>query len=266
MLAAFDELVDALSSPAVFEFAKLDAGKAASAFGRPKWVASAQYRALGDARFGAFYRQARAKATAANAADSHIGAFAYATAAPTRRFRDVQASGSAYYEGQTIAVDKSRNFYEGDIEIEVRFESGKVSGLVTNLATTADGEPWSHGFGGDVERIFLPEANLRGRTATWRSAGEEARVSYRSSAGAERDASVEKSEFEGTLLGSGDAAGGQAVGAWKIGDGLLAGGFGADRGPDRPTRVSPLVDDVTTLATKVSAMIREPFAKFRKEG
>ena len=273
VVAAFDEVVDALSSEEafiaataadsdnVFDAAELSAANAAKAYARVEWEATAVLGQLGDTRFGAAVRGNRNHAEqGAATATEQTQAFAYATIEGTRRASDVQLSGSAYYEGVTHAVDKANtpNLYVGDVELQVRFTRSSVSGMVSNLETVGGGEAWSHGLGGAVDRIFLPDASLR-RTGAWSGSGD-ARLSYVASAGGARDLPVEDvGEFDGRLLGRGDEAGEQAIGTWKIGD-LLAGGFGAQRVADRADPLEPFLDDVTTPGTQYPAKNTRPAA------
>ena len=273
VVAAFDEVVDALSSEEafiaataadsdnVFDAAELSAANAAKAYARVEWEATAVLGQLGDTRFGAAVRGNRNHAEqGAATATEQTQAFAYATIEGTRRASDVQLSGSAYYEGVTHAVDKANtpNLYVGDVELQVRFTRSSVSGMVSNLETVGGGEAWSHGLGGAVDRIFLPDASLR-RTGAWSGSGD-ARLSYVASAGGAQDLDVEDvGEFDGRLLGRGDEAGEQAIGTWKIGD-LLAGGFGAQRVADRADPLAPFLDDVTTPGTQYPAKNTRPAA------
>ena len=269
VVAAFDELVDALSSEEafieataadsdnVFDAAELSAANAAKAYARVEWEATAVLGQLGDTRFGAAVRGNRNHAEqGAATASEQTQAFAYATIESTRRASDVEVSGNAYYVGVTHAVDKANtpNLYVGDVELQVRFTRSSVSGLVSNLETVDGGEPWSHGLGGAVERIFLPDATLR-RTGAWTGSGE-VRLKYAASAGGALDDTGNTGDFDGRLLGRGDEAGEQAIGTWKIGD-LLAGGFGAQRVADRADPVEAVIDNVQDRETK--ALVPEGF-------
>ncbi len=259
VVGAFDELVDALSTEdafvaataedggGVFEDYAVKAADAVKAYGRSAWEAKAALGTLGGTRFGAVHRRDRQHAEQGTPnQNERVQAFAFATVEPTRRASAMQASGNAYYEGRTVAVDTGRNFYEGRIELQVRFASDKVSGMVTDLQS--DEGAWEHGVGGAVERIFLPDAALR-RTLTWDKRNGLARLSYGAAAGSFRDVDVSGSAFQGTLLGRGDEAGEQAVGTWDVG-GKIAGGFGAERGADRMDPGSTLIEDVTTTETE----------------
>ena len=124
---------------------------------------------------------------------------------------------------------------------------GGVSGLVSNLETVDEGEPCSKGLGGAVDRIFLSDASLT-RTGSWRVTGDDrARLAYEASAGGVRDLLVDGGEFDGRLLGRGDAAGQQVIGTWAIGTDL-AGGFGAN------LRLEDLWDDGNSASTAEDAI------------
>ena len=253
VVSSFDALVDALSSEdafidataanggGVFEGAELSAADAAKADAQVKWEATAVLGQLGDTRFGAAVRGNRNHAEQGAAkASEQTQAFAYARIEATRRASDVQVSGNAYYEGVTHAVDAADtpNLYVGDVELQVRFTRGSVSGLVSNLETVDGGEAWSHGLGGAVERIFLDDASLR-RTGAWSGSGR-VRLSYEAAAGGARDNTNNTGTFAGRRLGRGDEAGEQAIGTCSVvgtvgtdSVTLLAGGFGAQRAADR---------------------------------
>ena len=280
VVAAFDELVDALSSEEafiaataadsdnVFDAAERTAAQAAADYARVEWEASAVLGQLGDTRFGAAVRGNRNHAEqGAATAKEQTQAFAYATIESTRRASDVQVSGNAYYQGRTHAVDNANtpNLYVGDMELQVRFTRSSVSGLVSNLETVDGGEPWSHGLGGAVERIFLPDATLR-RTGSWTGSGE-VRLKYAASAGGAVDLDEDGGEFDGRLLGRGDEAGEQAIGTWSVvGDDsvtLLAGGFGAQRVADRADPIEAVIDNVQDR--EATALVPEGFTDLDEE-
>ena len=258
-VAAFDELVDALSSEEAFvqstaedgggvlDFAERSAENAAEEFARVQWEATATFGALGDTRFGAAFRQQRAHAKEGDPAPGKdkLQAFAYSTIEATRRPSDVVATGSAHYAGTTHAVDKDRNLYVGDIDLEVRFTTNRVNGLVTNLETE-DGDRWSSGLGGGVERLFLPQANLT-TTANWSVTGT-ARLSYQATPSSAGDQAIGGVNFAGRLLGRGEASGEQAVGTWRVGT-EIAGAFGARRGADPPDPAQAVKEDYGTVGT-----------------
>jgi hypothetical protein len=169
------------------------------------------------------------------------GAFAYATIDDAVRTHHIQTSGNAYYEGETIAVSGNGTLYVGDMALEVRFRSAKVSGLVTNLASE-DGEPWSYNLI-DVHSIILPTADLS-KTASWSASGSGYVVDQPRPGS--RGQQPGPASFSGDLLGTGEDAGSQAAGVWTFGKASdeaksrhISGGFGAVRtesviGPDLP--------------------------------
>ena len=268
---AFDAILEALATEeafvaatadgggGVFEFAELAAGAAQRTYNATKWSASAVFDALGSTRFGAVKRQERnnAKAASFNANEDQFQVFAWSTTDLLRRSTDVQASGTAYYTGRTHAIDSEGTFYSGTMDLSVRFARRQVSGLVTRL-TTADGERWEYGIGGEVAHIFLPDATMNASGGFSTSPAGNARVSYEQRAGALEAVELEdRAELTGRLLGRGDASGSEAVGTWRIynvdqdptpnpanASIMLAGAFGVQRGPDRPDPTQPLVDDL----------------------
>ncbi len=277
---AFDDVVQALSSldafqaatakdgEGVFESAELSADAAADAFDAIDSQATATLGMLGDTRFGAVVRKQRANArgkleygyTAPKSGE--LGAFAYATIDDTVRTHHIQTSGNAYYAGGTRAVGGDATLYSGDFEMQVRFRSEKVSGLVSNLQDS-DGRPWQFKYG-DVDSIILPEADL-GPSANWnKTTGGMAQITFAPRAGSPQPQQL-MSKFGGTLLGTGTAAGEQAVGTWSVGANpgegseYLAGGFGAARVDDAPTTL-PASDDGTMTETMVSPVTGQTLA------
>ena len=251
VVAAFDRVVEALSSAEAFAAATLAGGpdalqgflernpaQASAAFNRLKSTSTARLGTLGSTRFGAATFNETEKAQSGFGDAERVQAFAWATIEATRRASDVQTAGYGFYTGRTHAADQDGNLYSGAIEIEVRFARMAVTGLVTALAHTDAQEPWVHGLGGEVSGIFLPTARLR-RAGSWavtdRSEANRGRLSFMAQAGGWPDQSLDAgSSFSGRLLGRGDAAGAEAIGTWQAvaGSTTLAGGFGAMRGRD----------------------------------
>ena len=254
ILDDFDDIIDALSDAdafaaatadgggGVFEDAELSAADAATAFDAEKVEAMATFGALGNTRFGAFWKKERGDATSklADPAANALGAFAYGTTAAlkTLRTRHVrQGTGNAFYAGRTEAVDGKGNFFSGDIEIQVRFAAERVNAVITNLAGATGA--WEYLYGNtDVAEIILPDTRLAGN-ASWNGSGDNATVVYSTRAGVPRPLDAPYS-FQGQLLGraAGDQ-GNEASGVWSLGnsgDGTnyLAGGFGVMRGADLP--------------------------------
>ena len=218
---AFDDVVQALSSldafqaatakdgEGVFEDAELTADKAAEAFDATESQATANLGMLGDTRFGAVVLKERANArgkleyaytppgsgTVSQGA-GELGAFAYATIDDTVRTHHIQTSGNAYYAGATRAVGGDATLYSGDFEMQVRFRSEKVSGLVSNLQDS-DGRPWQFKYG-DVNSIILPEADLT-PNANWNKTGGNAQITFARRAGSPQPQQL-TSKFRGTLL------------------------------------------------------------------
>ena len=282
----FDELVDALSTLDAFEDAVDEDGSgvlkgvleetgltAAEVFDAVKSEARVMFGVTGDTRYGAVAKKDRALATSKlkhGLADDEkdiasvgaVGAFAYATIDDTVRTHHIQTSGSAFYEGGTVAASGDGTLYSGDIALEVRFRSEKVSGLVTNLESE-EGEPWQY-LVGDVHSIVLPEANLRS-TASWtakadRTDNNAGRANYTPRPGSP-GAQMADATFAGHLLGTGEDAGSQAVGTWSFGEesnqakkNYISGGFGAMRTEIAPGVDEPVTGDGTETETTVIVM------------
>ena len=266
VVAAFDRVVEALSTEEAFAAATLaggpdamqgflerNAAQASAAFNRLNSTAAARLGALGSTRFGAATFNETDKAQSGFGAAERVQAFAWATIEATRRASDVQTAGYGFYTGQTHAADQDGNLYSGAIEIEVRFARMGVTGLVTGLAHADTQEPWIHGLGGEVSGIFLPTARLR-RAGSWavtdRSEANRGRLSFMAQAGGWPDQSLNAgSTFSGQLLGRGELSGSEAIGTWQAvaGSTTLAGGFGAARGLDLDPPGVALTGDFATI-------------------
>ena len=266
VVAAFDRVVEALSTEEAFAAATLaggpdamqgflerNAAQASAAFNRLKSTAAARLGALGSTRFGAATFNETDKAQSGFGAAERVQAFAWATIEATRRASDVQTAGYGFYTGRTHAADQDGNLYSGAIEIEVRFARMAVTGLVTGLARADTQEPWIHGLGGEVSGIFLPTARLR-RAGSWavtdRSEANRGRLSFMAQAGGWPDQSLDEgSGFSGRLLGRGEVSGSEAIGTWQAvaGSTTLAGGFGAARGLDLDPPGVAVTSDYATI-------------------
>ncbi|MCY4189543.1 MAG: hypothetical protein OXD30_13775 [Bryobacterales bacterium] len=268
ILGQFDRIIEALSdesafqdatsSGGVFEDADLSASAAAAAFAAEKKEALATFGALGNTRFGTFWRKQRADATAklADPAAGNLGAFAYGTAGTlkTLRTRYVrQGTGSAIYAGRTEAIDGEGAVFSGNIDIQVRFAAERVDAVITNLE--GESGPWEYLYANvDVAQIVIPDAKL-GNAASWNDSGSNASVTYATRVGIPRPLSADWT-FKGQLLGrdAGDQ-GNEAVGVWTLGSAgggsdYLMGGFGALRGDDLPD-TRPRTDSGAGAETKV---------------
>ena len=266
VVAAFDRVVEALSTEEAFAAATLAGGpdamqgflertaaQASVAFNRLKSTSAARLGALGSTRFGAATFNETDKAQSGFGDAERVQAFAWATIEATRRASDVQTAGYGFYTGRTHAADQDGNLYSGAIEIEVRFARMAVTGLVTGLARADTQEPWIHGLGGEVSGIFLPTARLR-RAGSWavtdRSEANRGRLSFMAQAGGWPDQSLGAgSSFSGRLLGRGEASGSEAIGTWQAvaGSTTFAGGFGATRGLDLDPPSAGATGDFATI-------------------
>ena len=268
---AFDRLVEALSSEEAFAAATLangpdklqgfdnrNANQARDAFNRLKSTATARLGALGSTRFGVAVFNSTPNAKAAYNDAEKAQAFAWSTMEYTRRATDVQVSGAANYKGRTMAADQAGNLYSGAIDIDVRFTRMAVDGYVIGLARADTQVPWTHGLGGEVTGIHLPSAKLA-RNGSWTVEGKDnnvGRLQYAPEAGGQPDLDLDPgATFAGRLLGRDDAVGTEVIGTWKLVQGttILAGGFGAERGPDRPAPGTGVTDDLAVIGRRGDA-------------
>ncbi len=276
ILSEIDDILDALSSGTqlalattedgggVFEDLALSEEDALDAFEANASESGIVFGSTGPTRYGAVSKMTRADAQAdlgyAQGSESAVGAFSYSTIDDVQRIWDVATSGNAYYEGGTTAVSGDGTLYSGSIEIEIRFSSQRVSGLVTNLET-AEGDPWQFQFAA-VESIILAPATNLDNSAHWTevdgSSDASARVTFERRAGSPSPVAV-RGSFAGQLLGRDDESGDFAHGTWSIGTqsasgsaSYLAGAFGAERvGDTSPVR--PVTDDGSNHETAITS-------------
>ena len=286
ILGEIDDILEALSSGTslaaasaedgggVFESLALSEADALAAFDAAASESGIVFGSTGPTRYGAVSVTERENAV--SDLDYHwgtmlgtetnddekgaVGAFSYSTIDDVQRVWDIIHTGSAYYEGGTTAVSGTGVLYTGDIAVQVRFSSERVSGLVTNLRS-AEGDAWTYQYG-EVESIVLPTAENLSPNAHWSIASgnntDQAQVTFERRAGSPQPQSVDAT-FQGQLLGRGDDSGSHAHGTWSVGEQsesgtatYLAGSFGAERVEDvGPTR--PGTDDGSTVETLVTS-------------
>ena len=186
----------------------------------------------------------------------------------TRRWRrrcardTLSPTGNAYYTGGTHAISGDGTVYSGTMDVQVRFSSMSVSGLVSELASVDKGLPWEYVFG-DVATIRLPEARLSSN-ARWVKASSSGDSSLAQATFAPRAGSPASrritggATFNGILLGRGAEAGSEASGTWSVGaksddSDYLAGAFGVLRGADVESSL-PTADDGSGTEASVVAM------------
>ena len=272
------DILDALSSEdafvaataadggGVFESQELGADAAMDTFNRVTWSATATMGATGATRYGTAIRKSTTNART-DLSTEEYGAFWYSTMSETVRTAQAAAlslTGIASYTGGTEAIDGDGMTYSGTMDLQVRFSTNTVSGVVKDLAS-ADGLPWEHNFA-PVERIVLDDARLL-RNATWNNgAGTDATVFYTADSGLLRPITGLTNTFRGILLGTGADAGSQANGLWSLNasgsTNYLTGGFGVMHVGDAP-RPLPGGDEggasnATLMTTPVLAGITTP--------
>ena len=120
----------------VFEEAELSTDKAEAAFDQVMSSAAASFGATGSTRYGTFVKKTAPDAVTdlkykydAKGSTGALGAFSYSTLQETLRTSHiVSTTGNAYYTGGTHALSNVGDVYTGQIDVQVRFSSKKVSG------------------------------------------------------------------------------------------------------------------------------------------
>ena len=297
ILEEIDDIIDALSSSdafvaataedgrGVFEDAELSSDDATAAFDRVMSSATATFGVTGSTRYGTVRKTATGdavtKAKYAPLDDNGTpdddtddtdrigaqGAFSYSTLQETLRTRHIVSTGNAYYTGGTHAISGDGTVYMGTMDVQVRFTSMTVSGLVSNFES-AEGVPWEYRYG-DVETIRLPEARLLANArwaatvASTASSSNLAQATFAARAGSPAPQGIAGgATFHGILLGLGDDSGSEASGTWSVGaksddSDYLAGAFGVIRGADELPSL-PDSDDGSGAESSVVAMIGDP--------
>ena len=247
-LADSSAFASAMGADGIFENKITESDEISAAFDAVDSIATAYLGRTQNTRFGIFSKRSRTAATD-EFGDASYGVFAYSPM-ERARYADLPDSGSANYEGRTMAIDGSgATMYTGDISLEARFRTRRVSGLVDNLRD-ADGDPFRYG-SGEVNAILLADATIS-TDGTFNKAGEaRARIVFTPVPGSPGSRTLERlvddqgepaqstdpnatdagSAFGGRFVGDGAAA----IGTWAISASSdesdnLTGAFGAERG------------------------------------
>ncbi len=255
-LADEDGFVAAFDEDGVFEglIPAEDSATIPDVFNARVFTATAYLSRTENARFGVYRKQTRTVADV-DLGDAATGVFAYSPLLPTKT-GDLP-SGGASYAGTTMAIDGTgTTIYNGDIALQVRFTSRRVSGLVSNL-TDGDGEAFMFGVG-EVDTIILAQATIDPVDGSFRKAAEsDAQIVFTAVPGSPATETLEGdgSAFAGQLVGESVAA----IGTWSIGadatDQDLKGAFGAERGEDLPDPEPEASDRGATAKTSIHAAL-----------
>ena len=212
-----------------------------------------------------------------------IGAFAWAVDAETLRARRLPQTGSAVYNGETVAVTPGRALYSGDMRIDVNFRRSTVTGRVSELKDK-DGSLWKY-LDSAVSEIYLPrrfydfEGKFGGSSDADRNNDEgrfnrdgtdQAIIVYANSHGFPRPTDAEETaRFSGRFIG---ADGAEITGVWSLGspvDGgttatggspsdtrdIIYGSYGVERA-DVQGLPAVTVDESMGAATGVNSVVR----------
>ena len=181
-------------------------------------ISEIRFGSRGQTRFAAFATNSSDEA--ASAARWATGVFAYSPLERSAK-ADLPTRGQATYRGSTVAVAPTTDtFYSGDIELLVKFSTGRVDALIEDLVDE-DGTSWTHDSKA-VEYVHLPVARLTGdHNGGFSVSNQAARVRYEQ-AGAE--GSVGGSDITGQFVNADQ----EVLGTWEIGS-LLQGAFGVSK-------------------------------------
>ena len=243
-LSAFEDALDR----GIFRYARIDEDDAEDLFTAAESIDRLGFGWSKNTRFGAYSRRNRTRPNASLSFPSDeegIGAFAYSPLGRTRTSA-LPVSGAALYRGETIAASGGRDqgIFRGEIELNIRFNTREVSGLVTNLEDRF-GDPWRYGFR-DVDSLALPNARIHSTDGSFASTtAGRAYVSYPLRVGSPRPLAL-PADFEGQFVGTGSRAGDASIGTWEVRNGsdiILTGAFGAEYHSRTETILPPASDD-----------------------
>lgn len=243
-LGAFEDALDR----GTFRSARIDEDDVEDLFTAAQSIDRLGFGWTENTRFGAYSKRNRTGVTRSlsfPSGEEGIGAFAYSPLGRTRT-SDLPVRGEALYRGETVAASGARDqgIYRGEIELNVRFSTREVSGLVSNLEDRF-GDPWRYGLR-DIVSVALPTARLHSSDGSFESTSTgRAYVTYPSAPGSPRPLSL-SADFEGQFVGAGRGAGDASIGTWQIRSGrdiVLTGAFGAEYRSRIDTVLPPATDD-----------------------
>ena len=263
-VAVLEDVIDALSSRSAFRRAvhngvfrnstNVSLNNADDVYGALRSFTRVRFGWSENTRFGAYLKRERADDVFDDLnlldGDSGMGVFAYSPL-ETARTADLPIAGEATYSGTTLAVSggDSPDFYSGNIELNARFSTRRVSALITDLERR-DGTPWRYLLTA-VESISLPSAQLGrvGTPATFQVSGD-ANIRFPLTPGGLSSRSLD-SDFDGRFVGRGADAGDAVIGTWSLenslGDNILTGAFGAEH-QSTITRPRLQINDAGTVS------------------
>ena len=248
-LNAFEDALDR----GIFRSAQIDEDDVEDIFGAAQSVDRLGFAWTENTRFGAYSRRDRTRVTRSlsfPSGDEGIGAFAYSPLGRTRT-SDLPVRGEALYRGETIAASggSDQAMYRGEIELNVRFSTREVSGLVTNLRDRF-GDAWYYGLR-DVGSLALPAARISSSDGSFQSTSTaRAYITYPTAPGGPRPLAL-SADFEGQFVGTGRGAGEASIGTWQIRSGrniVLTAAFGAEYRSIADTILPPATDDAGEIS------------------
>ena len=243
VLEVIDDILDSLSTLAKFEdevygnLVTTDGNRLRDLSAEEVYEASfsrLQFGSSRNTRFAAYGIQ-QDGGSASAAATWDVGAFAYSPLDVSTRAM-IPNRGEAQFDGDTIAIQAGSTatgdttLYSGDIELRVRFGTGRVLGLITNLRDE-NNNLWTYD-GTAIESIRLPIGAMGTGDATFTASGNSD-LRFISETPA--------STFQGKFVGDDSDEADAVLGTWTIAgvtdvQGAVSGAFGAEY---TRTRTSP---------------------------
>ena len=237
VLAVIDRLLNSISTLAKFEaevypdLVTTDGSRLTTPSAEKLYEASHskfRFASSSKTRFAAYAIQQNG-GSLATTATWDVGAFAYSPLGVSTRAM-IPNRGEAEFNGDTIAIQAGATetadtkLLSGDIQLRVRFGSGRVLGLITNLRDE-DNKAWTYN-NKAVESIRLPIGEM--------ASGDPGHATFTASGNSDLRflADTPSSTFQGKFVGDAADEADAVLGTWTIAEvsgvqGAVSGAFGA---------------------------------------
>ena len=254
-LSAFEDALDR----GIFSDARIDEDDIDEVFSASSSIERLGFGWTGNTRFGAYSRRERSglsRSLSFLPGDEGLGVFAYSPLGRARTV-DLPSSGQGQYRGGTVAASgqSDQGIYQGVFELNVRFSSREVTGVVSQLVDSF-GDPWTYDLA-DVEAIVVPDARLHSSDGSFQSSTDSrGQISFLSPLSSRRPVSL-SGDFDGRFLETGRDSAQAAIGTWELRRGsgvLLTGAFGVEYDSIREPNLPPAqIDDGDEALTSLIA-------------